>query len=1483
MFYFLGYAYPRRILLICDRWSCWHNSVCSVNRQLCRSFAQGKEADVACLVLDATNQETLAATRDGVILIKTSPQPGICEGDKQLLSLHNEFPFKVDLVIGHGMASGTEAAILAKRLGCSRLHLFHHLPGKGAECHEGSFPSVEEVERNLGLSAEFVAGIGPLVVEQWEAILNREVLTIIPGLPDVAPRNQIVTPQRRCLLLGNLDISTLSAVHVATAALAGCKRRRNPIHLTVVGTEKTRIQDVKEEFKAALTSSPVQVVVKPLDMSQEAVGVEVHGVSLVLTPSLSDGFGMVALEAIAAKVPILIPSSSGIAKFLKREFGDRFLKLLCSAEDGLDCIDTWTTAIDDVLDDREKAFDMAASLRERWISTFTWDSSVDKLLQHFASSGFFSVSPLTGADQITLPSQCPASALNFIEDEVDLLNRRRKHVLFLSPENANESPYIHYFSQVPWAAVLDFDVNSAQTGFLASCENFCENMGMKICRILPPPKDEDRKKCSVVLLTGIPWVLLEGIPESRRNSKENLEWIREFFLAVGKTHQVPITFLVLWKSLEETNSLCKNLSKILTVVQGSSLSSQVKLVIASTGNSVTTPLAEIAEDWNVEIKEVKLEDVCNALFQCVSVSPFIQEHQDFSLPVTDPDGHQEVVFKVLPPSSRWLKAEMEVLFQSVGSMPQFETDDACHFYRGGLISWYALQMGYAVERSNWKELKGRVDEQLAKAGTVRLKMPHQRGAGGTTSARKILFDYHEKYPCVFVKSVGHAEVTQGIKVLADFCKLPVIILVDSKQAPSDEFDVDTLYNVLSIDRIPCVILEVTHQSQKKLTSSTQNSEKSEKTPPVRLADNLDPNEANKFVEIYSDQKKDKLSKLRSLLHHGAKELQIPFYYALTTFEDRFTGLEPFVRDCIQDLGSTEQTILLFLAMAYHYGHCSLSANEFAGLLHAPRREVISLESVLSEAARDLLLEEDDKWRPRHDLIAVEMLRQLLTMANDKSSSSAHLDNWKNHLADRAVEFFSHMPENVVSDVLLSRVSDDTSHLYISFSQLISDIPFEEDAINLFEKAISLFPDNPFFKVHLGRYYSIQKKSAGFYLAIKYTDEGICCSQSFSRLARGQFAQMKGVVYSREVNYLIEQNANINSIVEMANEGVTNFRRAVSIAPDFVDGYIPEVRMMCRVFEYIDKQTGNFFDYVKSADAHPFIIDAVSDTSNTLECVPDSEEYPYWRMRLACLGRRNFNSREVEKTLELLYHLRNSGRASRGSINRQIVIMRMDMCAKSNGTCAAIASEMIDLLNEALKHDSNIEQTMRLWVRLAPFIPVTLSEAESKVFHWCVKAKSAHSYLYKFIIAYLHLLEGGSSTYREIMKSAFDDLISEVRAFNRPDVGRCRHPDRPVVWLGKQGKGMGHLVYLDEKISDVRMKRSIDSRYTKHLRPLTGLIVKTGTKVGTIRIKGELDVIFRADLCDTPLVSSAFANRKVQFFLAFTFFGTDGYNVRLVAE
>lgn len=1488
MLYFLGEAYPRRILLICQRWSKWHLSVCTVNRQLCRSFAKLKDIQVACLVLEATDQEIIAATKDGVNLIKAAPQPGICPGDQQLLLLHDDFPFKVDLVVGHGMVSGAAAAIQAKRLNCKLLHVFHNLPGEDEDCLTGSASmGREETERDLALKADFVAGVGPLLVEQWSMILNREVFMIMPGMPEVSPRNQIPTPHSRCLILGNMHDSKVNCLDLAIDALVHCRQRENPIHLTVLGTEREKVIDLKEYLKNRCGSSRVDIVVKPLDVSSEIVSVEVRGVSLVIIPSPSDGFGLVALEAISSGVPVLIGGSCGFAAVLFKEFGWQFADFFCCKKEGSDIAYTWADAIDQILDDREKAFDLAATLREKWNLKFSWQSSTNCLLSLLASSGAFPLlSPLVN-QHFVLPSECSESALRFVQSDVDLLDRRREHVLFLSPENALQSPFIRHFAQVPWIAVFDFDVRSVKTGYLACCESICENMGMKICRMLPPAPNAKNKKFCSVLPNGIPWVLVEGMPESKRNVNESLEWVREFFVALGRNYPVPITFIVLWRSVEESELLARKLSNILTIVRGSPICGQVKLVIASTENGdVDSHLSHIAKDWGVELYQVNLEDVCNAIFQCVSSSPFVQESQDFSLPVADPNDPAKVSFQVLPSSSRWINAETEVLYQSVGSTPQFETDDAYHFYRGGLISWYALQMGYAVERGNWTSLTVKVDELLLRAGTMRLKMSHQRGAGGTTSARKILFDYHEKYPCVSLKSVSHTEVAPAIKVLAEFCKLPVIILIDCKRVQSDEFDVDTLYNSLSNDRIPCVILEVIHQSQQKEKDVPKSGEKSEKTTPVRLADALESGEAEEFVKIYSTQKKDRLGALRSLHQRGSRQLQIPFYYALITFENQFAGLESFVKDCLQDLRAKEQQILLFLALAYHYGNHSLSANNFAEILQSPRYEVVALEVVLPDLSLELLLEEDGKWRPRHDLIAVEMLRQLLTMTCSSGSHPAHPDNWKNHLADKASDFFSCMPEGVVTDVLLSRIPDDISHQYTSFSQLISDIPFEEDCIKLYEKAISVFPDNPFFKVHLGRYYSIQKRSPGFEKAIKYTDEGIRCSQDYSRLVRGQFAQMKGVVYSRQVNYLVEQSAEIKDIILMADEGKQNFRRAVGIAPDIVDGYIPEVRMMCKVFEYIDKKTGNFSQYVKSAEAHPFIIDAISNTSDTLECVPDSDEYAHWRMRLMCLGRRRFSTGQVNETLRLLFHLRDSGRASRGSINRQIVIMTMDMCVKNGESLSVIAHDMIELLNEALKFDENIEQTMRLWVRLAPLIPVDLSEAESKVFHWCSKEKSVRSYLYKYIIACLFLLKGGTTSYKEVMKNTKDDLILEIKAINRSDVGRFRHPDRPLVWLADKETGMGQLVNVDEKISEVktvRMKRFIPAVHTKHLRSLTGIIVETGPKVGTIRVNGGLDVSFRTDLCETPLVSSVFMHRKVQFFLSFNFFGMDAYNVQLVAD
>ena len=1432
-------------------------------------------------MLDFTSQEEIKAKRDGVFLIKASSQPGIANGSPQLLFLHDTFPFEVDLVIGYGRVTGAAAAHQAKRLNCKRLHIFHTSSGEEQNCHSASESAEErESERELGLSADFVGAIGPLLKDEWSAVLNREVIELIPGMSEVEKRNSIPTPQYRCMVLGDLSNDQMLDLDKAARCLAHCKRRKQAIKLLVRGTEQKKMDEVEENLKSYCSSKHVKVEVKRFDVSKEMVDVDIRGVSLVIMPFSSDSFGITALDAFAAGVPVLMSESCGMSQVIREYLDPKFSDLLIGPDE-----EDWTVAIDKVFDDRDQAFHLASDLRQEWIRTFTWDRAAESLFSHLSRSGSFCFHSPRSVISTPIPPRCPERAIQFVED-LCLTDRRHRHVLFVSPQDKSVSPFIEYLAMVPWISVFDFDINSVSSGCLASSHIYCQNSGMKVCRILPPgPGDEG--KTSVTLPNGVSWVLVEGIPESSRNVGENLEWAREFFLALGKNYPLPITFVILWKSSDETSILCRKLCKLLTLVEGSSLRSKVKLSVVSTGEFVDRNLQDTAADWDVPVTELSLEDFCNAILTCATAQPFTNAENDFELPAA---GIEKV--RVVPAPLRWINAELDVLYLSTGNHPEFGEHDAHHFYRGGTISWYALKNDYAIERESWKAVRDKIDDLLIRAGTMSLRLPHKRGTGGTTSARKILFDYHWEYPCVCLKPGNRSEVMQAIKQLAEFTGLPVLVLIDCKQVQGEEFDLDMLYTSLSNNRVPCVLLEVYHLRQQGKYGSDKHANQwkaSPHTPPVCLADTLSGGEIDAFVEVYSYERKSKLGKLRELRSCEISELQIPFYYALVTFEEEFTALEPFVQDCLKNLHNRERQVLLFLAMAHHYGHNSLNAGVFAEILQAPFREVISLESYLQEAPQQLLLEEDGKWRPRHDVIAAEMLRQLLTA--EFPERQVNTANWPKQLAEKAIECISHMPEAVVSDMLLNRVTDEHSHRY--FSPLINDIPDEEDAISVFQKAISVFPDNPFFKVHLGRFYSIEKKIAGFDLAIRYTDEGIQCVQdSASRTVRGQFAQMKGVVYSRQVSHMISQGFDLAKIIEMAEEGVKYFRRAISLSPDVIDGYIPQVRMLCKLFEHVDRDTeGGLLAYLELPDAAPFILDGISSAFDTLECVPDSDEYAYWRMRLVCLTKKakyHHSAEEalnIKEILELLARLKASAAASIAPINRRIVRMKMDLCQKENKPLHSIARELLALLNEALKYDSKRELTMRLWVFLAPLVPVDLSTAESKIFQWCAEEKSVHSFLYKYIIACIHVLEGGSRSYSEIMKNAYEDLHGAIRAISRCDIGRYRHPDRPVVWLGKQSEGMSQLLFIDDKSSalkDVRLQRFLPSRVHK-LRQLTGIITETGAKVGNIRVNNLLDVSFRADLCATPLVSDVFRHRRVKFFLAFTFFGTDAYNVKLVAD
>ncbi|XP_031555750.1 uncharacterized protein LOC116292548 [Actinia tenebrosa] len=1472
---------PRDILSLCNRWQNWGESIPVINRELCLALARAGHR-VTCLVLTSTDFDKEDARKGNVELIQCSDKPGIKRDDPQLL-YGQQINCHPDLVIGHGKLTGPASVFHADNASCPRLHVIHDLP---AECLK--FDSLTEQQCNeeqLAKNADFVAVIGSLLKEKWSTVINRNVIELIPGLPELTTRNRIPSPQCRCFVPAKFSAPFASGLRLAIKTVdCSSKRESSPRKTTLIACNTDSNGSVKPAKKVLkdVNKSLVDLNERSSISSQE-VHFDIQGATVYLSPARVEAFGVTALDAIAIGIPVIISAHSGLAYTIRQYFDEKFhscIKDVFLDRDGAnaegeedDDAHVWAISIDKISLYREEAFDLAGDLRSEWKKKFTWDSAVQELMHPITESGKLSLrSPRSLPNSTMMEREVPEACLNLVKG-LNIFDRRQKFVLFLSPEDPQFLQNAVHLGLVQWAAVFDFDSESTTKGYLKSCESFLENTGKPACRMLPPPKEDiGKENQNFTLPNGIPWILLQGVPDMERDVDRNLDWIQEIFHHLRKRHSTNITLLIIWNSTNDNKHLCKKLYQIQLQVQASPYwKNAVQLVLLSTSDEVDSRLDDIAEEWGVKIKAININHFCNALYSTATANPLYKLDPDFSLPKRNVNGMQcDIAPATLPSSMRWVDSVLEVLYTSIGKTPEFGKVDAHYFYRGGKISWYGIEMDYAVERESWKPLQKVVEEEMEYRGATFLTLFHQRGTGGTTSARKLLYDFHLCYPCVCLKTINY-ETFLAIKVIWEFCSLPVIILADIKEFPgAEDNDVEALYGNLSNEKVSCLILHIVHRHY-------QVEPKREKEPnpkDIILAKSLTDKEKKNFIKVYSLQSPTKKSELGAM-KHADEQLQIPFYYGLVAFGEQFKGLEPFVSDCLRGLNERQRRALCFLSMAHQYGQLELNLSTFAGVFNLKTRQLHSMEDVLSPESIELLIEEYGCWRPRHCTIGKEILRQLLT-----KPYNIHPENWQRNLADKTMEFISYTEEETSKAVLLNRISDEKT--YKRFSSLVEDIPEDEDVVKVFKKAITVHPSNPFFKAHLGRYYSVRRGHEGFDLALKYTDDSILLATGMSRNIRSQLTQMKGMIFKRQVKSQIEKSANLADIVSFAKEGVAAFTRAASISPDRLENcYIPQVRMMCDIFRHIDKDfKGGIFKYLHSNDADPFILDGISESSDILESVSESIYYPDLRrdlFRLGGFGRRN---KSVDKA-DLIQHfkeMKKTSRTSTASINRQIVLLQLELCKENNKPISEVAEELNHLLEEALKYDKKIDLTMRLWVKVAPHIPVDLQAAESKMAAWCNQGKSAMSYLYRYIFTCIRILEGGrDQRFEDDRKIARDDLHKSVHSTKRLTL---LHPDRPVVFLGT-AKGMGQLVTAEESVTNVRKQRLIPESLTRRLRRFTGIITKTG-KVAQIKADG-LTVSFRADLCQPPLIGESYQAKKVSFFLAFTYFEADAYNVKIVAE
>ena len=291
-----------------------------------------------------------------------------------------QFPpqgFSTDFIIGHGIKPGRYGRVLKNSLGCKWVHvvltnaeetaIFQKTPdafSKGQKQYE------TEVE--LCKKADMVITVGSKLNETFSSALHQckkdHIFNLIPGIFDefFGEQKQYQNSKNFKILVfgrGNTEDFELKGFHVAAKAMAHLNKYEPSYILKVVGTPEGEQEKLAQRLEG-LGISRSQLIVRSFYKERRKLAQLFLEVDLVLMPSGTEAFGLTALEALSAGVPILITHNSGLAEALEEvPFGHKCI---------VDQADNWAEQIKKARKNLKTGLDEASMLRDKYKEKYCW-------------------------------------------------------------------------------------------------------------------------------------------------------------------------------------------------------------------------------------------------------------------------------------------------------------------------------------------------------------------------------------------------------------------------------------------------------------------------------------------------------------------------------------------------------------------------------------------------------------------------------------------------------------------------------------------------------------------------------------------------------------------------------------------------------------------------------------------------------------------------------------------------------------------------------------------------------------------------------------------------------------------------------------------------------------------------------------------------------------------------------------------------------
>ena len=361
----------------------------TINRELAIQLAKHSNVEVSVFLPECSEEDRNDAARYHVQLVEAEKVIGWNPVD-WLINVPDGHV--MDCVVGHGVNLGKQVQFIRKHHHCKWVQVVHSAPeelGMYKSIPQGGQQQEAEVE--LCNMADQIIAIGPKLADAYKHYLrcskkDQNVFDLTPSIFSEFLNVEQATKEGSTfsvLVIGSGDSCEdfiLKGFDVAAQAVAELKDKS--YKLKFVGAPRGKEDEIADKLLQHGIDRN-QLIVRSFSDSREVLANLFCESDLAIMPSKTEGFGVSALEALSAGLPVLVSGNSGLGEALKEvPQGSQFV---VDSEDPKE----WAKKIKVVQQTkREVRLSESRLLRENYQEKYSWEKPIRCLVERMYSLTF---------------------------------------------------------------------------------------------------------------------------------------------------------------------------------------------------------------------------------------------------------------------------------------------------------------------------------------------------------------------------------------------------------------------------------------------------------------------------------------------------------------------------------------------------------------------------------------------------------------------------------------------------------------------------------------------------------------------------------------------------------------------------------------------------------------------------------------------------------------------------------------------------------------------------------------------------------------------------------------------------------------------------------------------------------------------------------------------------------------------------------------